>query len=173
MAASPLAASAVALVVALTPQGARTGTAFAVSSDSNTTRLLTAYHVIDGASKIVLFSPFGEQHTATVIARDRVRDAALLSIDEGDAPTLSLEIPPQDVPGGNVSIIGYPGQRPVGVMNDDIDLRGSTLPTTSTGTLRGMFQTGESIVFEANVAHGDSGAPVIDASTGKVIGMTT
>jgi|SRR5579872_201089 len=173
MASSALAASAVALVVALTPQGTHTGTSFAVSSDKNSTRLLTAYHVIDGATRIVVFGPDGEGHDATVVVRDRVRDAALLSIGVGGFGTLALENPPQAVPGGAISVIGFPGPRQIALLRSDVDIMNEAVPSVAEGSLRGLFQTGESIVFEANIGHGDSGAPVIDTSTGKVIGMTT
>ncbi len=173
MAGSALAASAVALVVAISSQVTHTGTAFAVSSDKSTTRLLTAYHVIDGADRIVVVMADGDEHDATVVVRDRVRDSALLLIDAGGMPTLALEIPPRAVPDGAISVIGFPGARPIAVSDTSVDVRGSTMPTLAQGALRGLFQTGESIVFQANVGHGDSGAPVIDSSTGKVIGMTT
>jgi S1-C subfamily serine protease len=173
MASSALAASAVALVVALTPGGPHTGTSFAVSSDKNSTRLLTAYHVIDGATRIVVFSPDGEGHNATVVVRDRVRDAALLSIDSGGFTTLSLEEPPQAVPGGAITVIGFPGPRQIALLRSDVDIMNEAVPSVAEGSLRGLFQTGESIVFKANIGHGDSGGPVIDTSTGKVIGMTT
>jgi S1-C subfamily serine protease len=173
MASSALAASAVALVVALTPQGTHIGTSFAVTSDKNSTRLLTAYHVIDGATRIVVFGPDGEGHNATVIVRDRVRDAALLSIDTGGFGTLALEDPPQAVPGGAITVIGFPGPRQIALLRSDVDILSEAVPTVAEGSLRGLFQTGESIVFKANIDHGDSGGPVVDTSTGKVIGMTT
>src|ERR1700694_3616491 len=87
-------AYAVSLVVAISPQAIHTGTGFAVKSDTHATQFVTAAHVVAGASRVVVILQDGSDYTATVLARDRVRDAAVLSINVGNRPTLTLSPQP-------------------------------------------------------------------------------
>jgi S1-C subfamily serine protease len=165
-------AYAVSLVVAISPQAIHTGTGFAVKSDSHATQFVTAAHVVDGASRVVVILQDGSNYTATVLARDRIRDAAVLSINAGNRPTLSLtEQPP--VADDAITIIGYPGVHEFAVSGEDLRVIGGTQQIEVDGKVVAVQQRGESIVFKADVGHGDSGAPIIDRASNAVIGVTT
>lgn len=172
MAALPATAYAVSLVVAISPQNIHSGTAFAVASDAHMTKYVTAAHVVENASRVVLVFQDGSDFTAMIVARDRIRDAAILSIGVGNRPVLTVS---QKAPNEEdaVTIIGYPGPRQFAVDGSDVRLIGSADPTVVAGTVQTVQQRGESIVFKADVGHGDSGAPIIDTTTNSVIGVTT
>jgi S1-C subfamily serine protease len=172
MALASAAAYAVSLVVAISPQGVHTGTGFAVKSDSHATQFVTAAHVVAGAGRVVVILQDGSNYTATIVARDRVRDAAVLSIPVGNRPTLAIA---QKAPTKNatVTVIGYPGGHEFAVNASDIRVIGGAPQAIVNGELEAVQQRGESIVFKADVGHGDSGAPIIDRATNDVIGLTT
>ena len=172
MALIPATAYAVSLVLAISPQAVHTGTGFAVKSDSHSTQFVTAAHVVAGASRIVIILQDGSDFTATILARDRVRDAAVLSIDVGNQSTLTLS---QRSPVKNdaVTVIGYPGVHQLAVNGTDVSVIGGAQQIVVNGAVEALQQRGESIVFKADVGHGDSGAPIIDRATNSVIGVTT
>ena len=165
-------AYAVSLVVAISPQAIHTGTGFAVKSDSHATQFVTAAHVVDGASRVVVILQDGSNYTATVLARDHIRDAAVLSINAGNRPTLALSAqqPAADDP---VTIVGYPGVHEFAVSGDDLRVIGGAQQIVVDGKVAAVQQSGEAIVFRADVGHGDSGAPIIDRASNAVIGVTT
>jgi S1-C subfamily serine protease len=166
------AAYAVSLVVAISPQAIHTGTGFAVKSDSHATQFVTAAHVIAGASRVVVIFQDGSNYDATVLARDRVRDAAVLSINVGNRPTLTVSQQPPAADDA-VTIIGYPGVHEFAVTGDYLRVIGGAQQIVVDGKVAAMQQRGESIIFKANVGHGDSGAPIIDRATNAVVGVTT
>lgn len=172
MALASAAAFAVSLVVAISPQAVRSGTGFAVKSDNHTTQIVTAAHVVADATRVVVILRDGSNYTATILARDRIRDAALLSIGTGNRPILAVS---QQVPSKNdpVTVIGYPGTHQFAVTGTDLQVIGSALPVVVEGEVEAVQQRGESVVFKADVGHGDSGAPIIDRATNSVIGVTT
>jgi S1-C subfamily serine protease len=163
---------AVSIVVAVSPQAVQSGTGFAVKSDSRATQIVTAAHVVENASRVVVILQDGSDYTATVLARDRVRDAALLSVDIGGQQTLTLaaQPPAQSDP---ITVIGFPGAHKFSVNGDDMRVIGSSSPTIVNGEVEAVQQRGESVVFKADVGHGDSGAPILDRATNSVVGMTT
>jgi S1-C subfamily serine protease len=165
-------AYAVSLVVAISPQAIHTGTGFAVRSDTRATQFVTAAHVIADASRVVVILQDGSDYTATIIARDRVRDAAVLSISIGNRPTLALSAQ-QPAADDAVTVVGYPGVHEFAVSGDDLRTIGGTQQTMVDGKVSAVLQRGEAIVFKADVGHGDSGAPIIDSATDTVVGMTT
>jgi S1-C subfamily serine protease len=165
-------AYAVSLVVAISPQAIHTGTGFAVKSDARTTQFVTAAHVITDASRVVVILQDGSNYTATILSRDRVRDAAVLSVDIGNRPTLTLSAQPPAADDA-VTVVGYPGVHEFAVSGDDLRPIGGAQQTVVDGKVAAVEQKGESIVFKADVGHGDSGAPIIDRATDTVVGMTT
>jgi S1-C subfamily serine protease len=165
-------AYAVSLVVAITPQAIHTGTGFAVKSDSHATQFVTAAHVVEGASRVVVVLQDGSNYSATVLARDRIRDAAVLSIGAGNRPTLTLSQQPP-VTDDAITIVGYPGVHEFAVSGEDLRVIGGAQQIVVDGKVAAVEQRGESIVFKADVGHGDSGAPIIDRASNSVIGVTT
>ena len=119
MAAIPATAYAVSIVVALSPQSIHSGTAFAVTSDAHTTEFVTAAHVIADATRVVIVLQDGSDFPATIVARDRVRDAAILSIGVGNRPVLAISksTPSRD---DAMTVIGYPGARQFSIEGADV-----------------------------------------------------
>jgi S1-C subfamily serine protease len=162
----------VSLVVAISAQAIHTGTGFAVKSDTHATQFVTAAHVVAGASRVVVILQDGSNYTATVLARDRIRDAAVLSVNIGNRPTLTLSAHPP-VANDAVSVVGYPGAHEFAVSGDDMRVIGGAQQTVVDGKVAAVQQRGESVVFKADVGHGDSGAPIINRTTNEVVGVTT
>lgn len=91
----------------MTPSGlvGHLGSAFAVGSPST---VLTAYHVVEGASQVTLVATDGRRFTATVAAYDTSLDVALLKFSPPEGATaLTLEGNPPDV-GQDVGLISSP-----------------------------------------------------------------
>jgi len=172
MAITAATAYAVSLVVAVTPQAIHTGTGFAVKSDSHATEFVTAAHVVEGASRVVVILQDGSNFTATILARDRIRDAAVLSINVGNRSTLRLSQQPPAADDA-ITVVGYPGAHEFAVSGEDLRVIGGAQQIVVDGKVAAVQQRGESIVFKADVGHGDSGAPIIDRATNAVVGVTT
>jgi S1-C subfamily serine protease len=172
MALATATAYAVSLVVAISPQAIHTGTGFAVKSDSRTTQYVTAAHVIANANRVVVILQDGSNYTATILARDRIRDAAIISINAGNRPTLTISQQPP-LADDAITVVGYPGVHEFAISGNYLRVLGDVQLTVVDGKVAAMQQRGESIVFKADVGHGDSGAPIIDRATDAVIGVTT
>jgi S1-C subfamily serine protease len=169
-------AQSVVLIAASTQGGSKTGSGFAISSTASTTRILTAAHVIDGTTAPLVFvgGPRGDHYPATVLETDRLRDIALLEIQYRGIPTATLDgaLP---VSGIAVEAFGYPTlAAPPG---NDPQATPQPLPlsqmqlVTVSAKVDGVAEEGESILLDQSLTHGDSGGPIVDATTGKIEGM--
>ena len=169
-------AQSVVLITSGTQAGAKTGTGFAISSTGNTTRILTANHVVDGVGVPIVFigGPRGAHFEATVVNTDRLRDIALLEVPTTSIPTAPLG--PQSPPTGtSVQALGYPTEAqptaaqptatPYALPMDRLQL------ITYTGKVDGEAEQGESVLLQLPLTHGDSGGPIVDAKSGQVVGM--
>ena len=145
------------------PAGA--GTGIVVDDDL----ILTNYHVIEGASKVIVTGRDGEPRDATVVAESSGRDMALLSLED----TSGLE----PLPLGSVDDVEVGD--PVIAIGNALDLDTSE-PTVSAGivsakdrTIRTRNGTMQHLIqTDAAINPGNSGGPLLDAS-GRVIGMST
>lgn len=171
-------AQSIVLVAASIQGGAKTGTGFAVSSTPTTTRILTAAHVIQGSDAPLVYigGPRGRRYTATIVRSDRLRDVALLEIPVGNMPTLPLADPEPPTSGTDIIVDGYPtvveaapsaSPPPSPSPLPLVDLR--LIPLS--GKVDGVAEEGESILMDIPVTHGDSGAPIVDATSGKAAGI--
>ncbi|HYK52462.1 MAG TPA: trypsin-like peptidase domain-containing protein [Candidatus Eremiobacteraceae bacterium] len=169
-------AQSVVLIAASTQGGSKTGSGFAISSTASTTRILTAAHVIDGSTSPLVFvgGPRGDHYPATVLQTDKLRDIALLEIQYRGIPTVTLDdaLP---VSGTAVQALGYPTFASVPANNPQatpqpLPLSQMQLVTVS-AKLDGVAEEGESILLNASLTHGDSGGPIVDATSGKLEGM--
>ena len=169
-------AQSVVLIAASTQGGSKTGSGFAVSSTASTTRILTAAHVVDGSASPLVFvgGPRGNHYTATVLQTDKLRDVALLEIQTTGIPTLSLDDKPP-LSGTPVQALGFPTL--ASPPPTDPKATPQPLPlgqmqlVTVPAKLDGVAEEGESVLLDASLTHGDSGGPIVDASSGKVEGM--
>ena len=136
----------------------RLGTGFIISSDG---RLVTNYHVIEGASQIVAkHHTGGAFRVVSVLGTDKEHDIALLKLDAMDLPCLPLGDSGQVRQGDRILIIGSPH-----------GLEG-TLSEGLVSALRGTAGKLTSLQFTAAISPGSSGSPVVD-SAGQVIGVAT
>lgn len=160
--------SAVVFIYVALPNGAASGSGFVLRSDDKSTTIVTANHVVEDAQGIdvVLDSDTKKKYSAKVVARDRVRDVAILTIPVGHRHSLLLMDASQVQEGNDVALIGYP--RSTILFKD---LGDSLRPEIHKGIIDAVRLNGEIIQFDAVVDHGDSGGPVIDVSSGAVVGI--
>jgi serine protease Do len=165
----------VTIDVTITSQGGRSrgasatgvGSGFIYDADGG---ILTAAHVIEGASEITVTLADGRTFAGTVAASDLTRDVAVVKIDASGLPTISLASLSTVKAGQTVMAIGdplgdYPGSVTIGIVSGLG--RSITVADELTGRARdlsGLIQT------DAAINPGNSGGPLIDTS-GAVIGI--
>ena len=141
------------------------GTGAIIHSDGY---LVTNFHVVYGATRIVVTMDDGSHYEASVVGVDPATDLAVLKIEgEGPFPALSFA-PPESVRVGDWAIaignaLGLPGGPSVtlGVVGAiDRSL------TTQQQSLTDLIQT------DAAINEGNSGGPLVDLN-GEVIGINT
>lgn len=159
----------VVYVVCAVPDGAVSGSGFVLSSDHSTSEIVTANHVVEGASSIdiIVGNNLKRRYAATVIQHNHVSDVAVLEIKVGGLQPLKLIQENNVHEGMTVAAIGYPRAARQFEQLDGDDLR----PSIHAGVLSAIRLNGAMYQFDAPVDHGDSGGPVIDASTGAVLGI--
>jgi S1-C subfamily serine protease len=140
-----------------------TGTGFVVDGDGH---ILTAAHVVDGASSITVTFQDGTTRTATVLGKDDATDAAVVKVDSS-----GLDLHPVK--------LGDSGALQVG---DELSAIGSPFgyqESLSTGVVSGLdrtiqapngFTVAHAIQTDAALNPGNSGGPVLNAA-GDVIGI--
>ncbi len=144
----------VGVVFAERPDGTVTGTAFLVADQ----RAVTAYHVVDGARRILLKFPDSSAIESRVTSSDKNRDVAVLSAPNVPARPLPLADIARLRDGQTIVVIGYPR----------LDVLGAETATVTTGIISavrpGLVQ------IQAPINPGNSGGPVLNLR-GEVIGI--
>jgi serine protease Do len=154
-------------------RGFRTASATGVGSGfiyGSNGYILTAAHVVEGASTITVTLADGRTFPGAVVASDSTLDVAVVKIADTGLPTIKLAATGAVEVGQTVLAIGdplgqYPGSVTVGVVSG-LD-RSITVQDDLTGAprdLSGLIQT------DASINPGNSGGPLIDAS-GAAIGL--
>lgn len=133
---------------------------------------LTCAHVVSGAEEIyVRYQKSPEEFDvvkAELIVSDRVKDMAVLKL-EGSCYDYAYVDDSEQLPrpGRDIVILGFPfGSR----MNDDVMELGISFTkgyVSSNQTISGQKRT----LLDISAKAGNSGSPVIDYITGKVIGI--
>jgi putative serine protease PepD len=140
-----------------------TGTGFVVDAKGH---IVTAAHVVDGASSITVTFQDGTTRTAKLLGKDNATDVAVLSVDPSG---LTLH------PLGLGSSSGLEIGNAVAAIGDPFTYQRSL----STGVVSGLdrtisapngFTVAHAIQTDAALNPGNSGGPVLDAS-GKVVGI--
>jgi serine protease Do len=136
--------------------------------------LLTNQHVVDGASRVRVLLPSGEEYPAEVVGSDAVRDVAVLRVKpKGKLPTVTLGEAENLQPGAWAMAVGYPfGGELEGaprftpsVAVGVISATGREIRSDIPGrVMRGLIQT------DAAINPGNSGGPLVD-SHGRVVGV--
>jgi len=149
---------AVVRIIASTPEGIASGSGVLIAEDG---LILTAAHVVEGASQITVVVGETQEYRATVIQSDSEADVAVLRISASGLGYLTL---------GDSKTLAY---------YEEICVLGYSRPSIGVGFIpaRGYFiglRTSPSasyVQFEATpLDYGHSGGPVIDAS-GHVVGI--
>jgi putative serine protease PepD len=140
-----------------------TGTGFVVDGKGH---IVTAAHVVDGASSITVTFQDGTTRTAKLLGKDNATDVAVLSVDPAGLTLHPLEL------GSSASLqVGDA----VAAIGDPFTYQRSL----STGVVSGLdrtisapngFTVAHAIQTDASLNPGNSGGPVLDSS-GKVVGI--
>ncbi len=143
------------------PPGARpasSGTGFIVAEG----RVLTNNHVVAECSGMLARNARGVRVPARVLATDRRRDLALLSVAPDTGPPLAFREAPPVHRGEAVITYGYP--------LSGLATSGPTLTTGDLSALAGLRDNPTNFQITAPVNPGNSGGPLFD-SQGNVIGV--
>jgi putative serine protease PepD len=144
-------------------QGTATGTGFVVDEDGN---IVTAAHVVDGASSITVTFQDGTTRSAKLLGKDDATDVAVLKVDPSGVKLQPLAL-------GNSSALGAGDA--LAVIGDPFGYARSI----STGIVSGLdrtiqapngFTVAHAIQTDAAMNPGNSGGPVFNAD-GQVIGI--
>lgn len=171
------AAQSIVLIASPIQSVAKAGTGFVIASSSGSATILTAAHVVEGIASpwVYIGGPHGDRVAAVVVRADPLRDIALLEIQTGNLPPLQLADPVIPTSGTAIQVYGYPTKSIPGRTKSsppqNAPLSDLTL-VTATGKADGETEEGEAILLDIPVTHGDSGAPILDIKTGRVIAMT-
>ena len=142
------------------------GTAFFISEDG---MLLTNAHVVsDKEAEYTVLTNDGQKYPAKVLARDTIRDLAILKVEGGPFPTLKLGDSDKLQIGQTVIAIGnalgeFRNTVSVGVI--------SGLGRKVTASGGGIIETMEDVIqTDAAINRGNSGGPLLNLK-GEVIGV--
>ncbi len=144
--------------VAVDTPTASGGTCFAVRSDGT---LMTAQHVIDGASDIRVWWQ-GTWLTAEVVSSSRTVDAAILRIPVSTTPFLPAAPSASVEAGARVFTFGYPV---VSVLGDE-----AKFSEGSVASLSGLGGDQSLLQVSIPIQPGNSGGPVV-TERGQVVGI--
>jgi hypothetical protein len=140
--------------------GEQFGTAFLITKDG---LAITNHHVIDGEPPFFARLAEGDERRLRVVRWHEEVDAALLQIDcPDDCPTVELGWSEPVALGSDVIVIGTPLTPALG-------------RTVTRGVLSGrrFMDDGTALQYDAPVNPGNSGGPIIDPESGRVIGIVT
>lgn len=157
--ATPLQRANEAVVAILTSDGG-TGSAFLITKDG---LAITNHHVIEGNVTIRARFASGEERPVRVWRADAVNDFALIQINcNPSCYTAYVTAEPLPGPGTDVYVIGTP--KGIAFSN-----------SISKGIVSGLRRRGGKIDIQTDAAinPGNSGGPMIEAVSGRVIGIVT
>lgn len=143
-----------ACVRIITPYWQGAGVLISPSGD-----ILTSHHLIAGAPCVSVQTLDGRIYTVTnITAASATHDLALINITGGPFPFLSANTNPDPSRGTALHIVGHPGNNPWKLANGSV--------------IRRTFDRGTEILhFEADVARGNSGGPIVD-DAGRLLAIT-
>ncbi len=150
---------AVVRVVSEIPEGTVSGSGIIIQSDG---LILTCNHLVSDATKTTVYLKDGTSYAATIAARDKFHDLALLRIKATGLTTLTIGDLSGVNTGESVMVLGYP------LGNENVSV--------SSGLLSSMeYDEGWNTIWlqtDSAINPGNSGGPLLDMQ-GKVIGMVT
>jgi putative serine protease PepD len=142
------------------------GTGFEINSNGD---IMTAEHVVSGASTITVTFQDGSTAKATLVGADSSTDSAVIHVDvpATQLHPLTLGNSSSVVPGQTVVAIGTP-------LSPDYSesmSAGIVSAINRTITAPNNFSIPGTIQTDAAINHGNSGGPLIDVATNSVIGI--
>ena len=153
------------------------GSGFAVAPN----RIVTNAHVVQvavGAPKDVVAvgvvpSEGSQSYRAHVVTVDPARDLALIELDQGTVPPISLYTGPIE-DGSPVAALGYPGNVDLATAQSAEDYIRPLPATRSVGIFSNLRPINgiTTLLHTANIARGHSGGPLLD-QCGRVLGVNT
>jgi S1-C subfamily serine protease len=150
-------------ISARTKDGSATGAGVVVSADGS---VLTALHVVDGASAITVQFSDGSQSPASIAKQQASSDIAVLAPEH-----LPDVVVPAVLAGGvrigdSVFALGHPLGLSDSLSAGVVSALGRSVRVSDDRTLSGLIQ------FDAAVNPGNSGGPLLDRD-GQVVGIVT
>jgi putative serine protease PepD len=140
------------------------GTGFEIDSKGD---IMTAEHVVDGATSIKVQFDDGSTASATLVGSDKSTDTAVIHVDVSASKLHPLAL-------GNSSSV-QPGQSVVAIGSPfglaETMTAGIVSATNRTITAPNQFSITGAIQTDAAINHGNSGGPLIDAASNTVIGI--
>jgi putative serine protease PepD len=142
------------------------GTGFVIDSQGN---IMTAEHVVSGASTIKVTFQNGSTVTATLVGSDSSTDSAVIHVDvpASQLHPLTLGDSSSVLPGQTVVAIGTPlsSEYSESMSAGIVSAINRSISAPNGFSIPGSIQT------DAAINHGNSGGPLIDVATNSVIGI--
>jgi putative serine protease PepD len=140
------------------------GSGFVYDSNGD---IITNAHVVDGATAIKVRFKDGSTAKATLVGKDESTDIAVIKVDVPSSKLhpLSLGTSSNVQPGQAVVAFGSPFGLPGTMTAGIVSAVNRTITAPNNYSISGSIQT------DAAINHGNSGGPLLDAATGKVIGV--
>jgi 2-alkenal reductase len=153
----------------LTELGGGSGSGFVIDKDGH---VITNFHVVQGASELVVAFPSGIKAVGEVIGEDTDSDLAIIKVDAPPEELHPLTLGDSDQlrPGQIVIAIGNPfglnGTMTTGIVSG----LGRTLDSLNEAPGGQFFSAGDLIQTDAAINPGNSGGPLLNLN-GEVIGI--
>jgi len=128
--------------------------------------IVTANHVIEGATSVTVTTIEGKTYPAQTVKGDASLDVGIIRINASQLPVLAVGDATNFRPGDWVLAIGNPLGQGIIATQGIISRLGVEIAVSSTQTFKNMIET------TAAINPGNSGGPLINLD-GKVIGITT
>jgi putative serine protease PepD len=147
------------------PQGSQAeGSGFVYDSSGD---IITNAHVVDAATAIKVRFKDGSTAKATLVGKDESSDIAVIKVNVASSKLhpLSLGTSSSVQPGQAVVAFGSPFGLPGTMTAGIVSAVNRTITAPNNYSIAGSIQT------DAAINHGNSGGPLLDAATGKVIGV--
>ncbi len=154
----------------MTQEGA--GTGMILTSNGY---ILTNNHVLPvNSSDVTVTLASGKTYSAKIIATNATQDLALIKINASGLPTVTLGNSDLAAVGETVIAIGNAlGQYQNSVTQGIISGLNRSVTASDGSAITGAESLSGLLQTDASINPGDSGGPLIDVSTGTVIGMDT
>ncbi len=140
------------------------GTGFVIDSKGD---IMTAEHVVDGATAIKVTFWDGSTAPAKLVGTDRSTDTGVIHVDVPASKLHPLTLGNSSAvqPGETVAAIGSPFGLTETMTTGIVSAVNRTITAPNNFSIAGSIQT------DAAINHGNSGGPLIDVATNSVIGI--